>query len=125
MGYNYHYSITVSNTVPLFSLLLLITNVPSAQSYTFGLVGKSRDDINFIDAWRGCDEVARAQGDECIFIAYKGEANVRNQVAAIKNALNNHSIDALAISVTDSIYLAMALAEIKQPADSNPKCIKV
>ena len=99
----------------LIVILLLLTHGFRANGFTLGLVAKSIDDRNFINAWEGCAQQAHKQGDRCLLIGSKGPTQVREQVAALQHALAAEPIDALAISVTNSNFLAAWLSQLKIP----------
>lgn len=81
----------------------------------FGLLGKSVDDSNFVDAWRGCQAAASEQGDECVHLGAGGEAHARRQAAAVRQAVESHQYDALAISVMNSPMVRQALNASRMP----------
>jgi len=83
--------------------------VVHAEGRLFGLVAKSRDDPNFIDAWRGCASVAEARGDSCVLLGAPGEAQARLQAQQVQQAVGSHRFDALAISVMNSRMVRNAL----------------
>ncbi len=101
----------------LVGLGLMLCSAPDtlAQGLTFGIVGKTKNDINFERAWQGCLHAAEKDGNQCVFIGALGSANPRTQVLAIKQALASQHFDALAISVTKSDYVAEALSDIQVP----------
>ena len=86
-----------------------------AHGLTFGLVGKSRDDPNFVRAWQGCALEAKKSGDECLHFGGLGAADPRFQKQAIEEALRTHRLDGLAISVTASDVVAQAFQGSKVP----------
>ena len=106
---------------PTFTLCILAIlstfahNFASAKGRVFGLVGKSLDDGNFIEAWRGCDEEAKSSKDNCILLGGKGPADPRFQSAAIDEALKTNRFAAFAVSVTDSGTIAKTLQSAKVP----------
>lgn len=86
-----------------------------AHGLTFGLVGKSLDDPNFVRAWQGCVLEAKNSGDKCLYFGGPGAADPRFQRQAIEAALRTHRLDGLAISVTASDVVAQALQGSKVP----------
>ena len=86
-----------------------------ASSYTFALLAKSINDNNFQEAWRGCQESAALNGNDCILIGPSGSANPREQLQALKSGLEQHSVDALAVSVTHSALLANFTKQLNIP----------
>lgn len=99
----------------MLAVLALTSGVALAQGLTFGVVAKSVDDGNFVDTWRGCDAEARRSGDQCVLIGGKGAAHPRHQARALASALKSRQFDALAISVTNSELIALALKGTKIP----------
>jgi ribose transport system substrate-binding protein len=71
----------------------------------FGLSGKRVDDPVFITVWRGCEDEARKQGDQCVHLGQPGPANARAQDDALAAHLKHHS-DGIAVSVTHAGFLA-------------------
>ena len=96
----------LSTIFTLIALGALMNCSAFAEGLTFGLVGKSIDDANFIAAWRGCDTEAKRFGDKCILVGGKGAADPRLQLQAIESALKANRLAALAISVTNSELIA-------------------
>ncbi|WP_431687343.1 substrate-binding domain-containing protein [Hahella sp. NBU794] len=76
-----------------------------AAGRIFGIAGKSVEDINFINAWKGCEEEARLNDDTCIHIGEVGPAHFRTQDRVLLEAMDRR-IDGIAVSVTNSEYLA-------------------
>lgn len=101
--------------VTLSLLLLLVPHVALAAGLTFGIVGKSVDDGNFVDAWQGCQDEARRFGDECKLLGGHGPAQPRIQAQEIDAALKINQFDALAISVTSSRLIAQTLQGSNMP----------
>lgn len=95
--------------------LLLASAAAGAEGLKFALVGKSVDDANFVDAARGCAEEAKRFGDQCVLLGGSGAAHPRVQAQAIESALRANHFDALAISVTNSTYIAKALQKTTVP----------
>lgn len=81
----------------------------------FGLVSKSLDDHNFVDAWLGCQKAAIDNNDQCVHLGVKGSAHVRTQKIVIQEALESGRFQSLAISVTKSDYIADALQGVEIP----------
>lgn len=102
--------------VGAFALALALVPGPvSATGLNFGILGKSVDDANFVDAWRGCADAARKSGDSCVHLGAAGAAQSRLQVLAIQDALASGDFDALAISVINSALVARAVAPARVP----------
>jgi ribose transport system substrate-binding protein len=99
-------------------LLVLAGGSSLARALTVGVVAKSVDDANFVDAWRGCDREAKKSGDSCVLLGGRGKADPRFQSQAIEAALKSSRFDALAISVTASEIVAKALQSSKIPVVS-------
>jgi len=93
----------------------LVSGSVCAQGLSFGIVGKSLDDVNFVDAWRGCADAAKKVNDECVHLGGMGAAHPRLQVRAIQKALGDDRFDALAVSITNSELIARALASAQIP----------
>jgi len=106
-------------------VLLLFCGVLGAQSpvaapsrtagKVFALSGKRVDDPVFITVWRGCEDEARKQGDQCVHLGQPGPANARRQDDALGTYLQRHA-DGIAVSVTHAGFLsahALKLAQIK------------
>ena len=92
------------------SLVLATVLACSSQAHgaTFGLLGKSMDDPNFVAAWRGCNDEARRNGDACVLLGNRGSTDARLQALALDEALQSRQYAALAISVTASELIANA-----------------
>lgn len=99
----------------LFFSLLLTSSAAHAEGLRFGILGKSTDDINFVDTWRGCDSEAQRFGDQCLHLGNAGPAHPRSQSRAIEAALAKQNLDGLAISVTSSRHIARVLQNTKVP----------
>jgi len=112
-----HMKTLLSNTllILLTSFFLVLPIATYSEGLRFGIVGKSTTDGNFIDTWKGCNEVALLSGDECFLLGHFGSADARQQLSAINHALNNKPLDAIALSVTNSNYLAQGLADLDIP----------
>jgi len=87
----------------------------AAQGLVFGMLGKSLDDGNFVEAWQGCDDEAKLYGDRCVHLGSNGPAHPRLQKQAIEEALKSRQFQALAISVTSSKFIATALQSASIP----------
>lgn len=96
-------------------LLLLAPAVVPAAGLTFGIVSKSVDDGNFVDTWQGCQNEAKRFGDRCLLLGGRGPSQPRTQAQAIDDALKSNQFDALAISVTNSRFIAQTLQGSKLP----------
>lgn len=107
--------LTLARVYCLLIVWLVSLQPLAALAHTFGLVAKSIDDGNFVDAWHGCQMQAQTSGDQCILIGNRGAAEPRLQLAAIQNALTQQHYDALAISVTESKFLAKRLTSLSVP----------
>lgn len=90
-------------------LVSFIVPAASADERLFGMIAKSTDDPNFVDAWRGCQSEAERHGDRCDLLGATGEAQPRRQAQAVRRAVGSHQYDALAISVTSSSVIRQAL----------------
>lgn len=99
----------------LLFTLLLASSAAHAEGLRFGILGKSTDDINFVDTWRGCSEEAQRFGDQCLHLGNAGPAHPRSQAQAIEAVLLNQKLDGLAISVTSSHHIARVLQNTKVP----------
>ncbi|WLQ13212.1 substrate-binding domain-containing protein [Hahella aquimaris] len=84
--------------------LSLAASATQASGRIFGIAGKSVEDINFINAWKGCEEEARLNDDTCIHIGEVGPAHFRNQDRALLDAMERR-IDGIAVSITNSEFL--------------------
>lgn len=107
---------TLSQSIASLCLLLFSTHTTLlAAGLTFGIVGKSVDDGNFIDAWQGCADEAKRFGDQCLHLGGRGPSQPRMQAQAIEEALASKQFDALAISVTSSRFIAKAVGNASMP----------
>lgn len=106
---------SLANTVLLCCSLAFLNSTVLAKGMTFGIVAKSIDDANFIDAWQGCNDTAKRFGDKCVLIGPKGDAQLRLQAEAVSAAIDSKKFDAFAISVISSKLIARALKEVKVP----------
>lgn len=108
----------------LFAMITaLLCDTAVAEGLRVGLIAKSVDDINFIEAGRSCAEEARKFGDECVLLGSREGGGARGQVLAIEAALKTRRFDAFAISVTKSDFIAPAVQRIPVPVitfDLNP-----
>ncbi|XOZ32152.1 substrate-binding domain-containing protein [Halomonadaceae bacterium KBTZ08] len=75
-----------------------------ADERTFVVVGKSHEDINFIEVYAGCQEEARKHGDRCIQGGPSGQAHFRKQNEALRKAIIQQP-DGIALSVTKGSFL--------------------
>lgn len=96
-------------------LALAFPALAPAEGLTFGLVGKSIDDLNFVAAAKGCAEEAGRFGDQCLLIGNSGPADYRLQVQAMADAVRTTRFDALAVSVTASDAVAKAVRTLSIP----------
>lgn len=100
----------------LFAMIAaLLGDTTLAEGLRVGLIAKSVDDINFIEAGRSCAEEARKFGDECVLLGSREGGGARGQVMAIEAALKARKFDAFAISVTKSDFIAPAVQRIPVP----------
>ncbi|MBX2832039.1 MAG: substrate-binding domain-containing protein [Rhodospirillales bacterium] len=76
-----------------------------AKNLTFSLISKDIEDINFINAWRGCSDAAQRNGDKCRHMGDTRVGYFRGQLAAIQEAISL-DVDGIAISVTNSSFIA-------------------
>lgn len=100
-------------------LMFLCMRVEAADR-TFVVVGKSADDINFIDVFAGCQEQARIHGDRCIQGGPEGTAHFREQNAALRSAIEK-APDGIALSVTKGRFLAQSA--LSHPRADEPALI--
>lgn len=103
------------NVFSLVLLSVLINSSVFAEGMTFALVAKSIDDGNFIDTWKGCNELAKQSGDQCVLLGGKGASNLRLQQLIIQKAVKSKRYDAFAISVINSEFVAKALKDADVP----------
>lgn len=75
-----------------------------ADGRTFIVVGKSDEDINFIEVYAGCQEEARKHGDRCIQGGPSDRAHFRKQNEALRKAIIQQP-DGIALSVTKGAFL--------------------
>jgi len=95
--------------IALGAILMLGLSVPAmARDMTFGFMGKSADDSNFIVAFHGFQDEAQKNGDHAIDIGAKGPEHFRNQSEALSKGLAQH-LDGIALSVTNSDWLASVI----------------
>lgn len=86
-----------------------------AETLTFALVAKSTSDPNFVLAWEACHRAAQRDGNRCELLGEAGVANAHLQAKAIEDALASQKYAALAVSVTQSEFVASALAQANIP----------
>ena len=98
-----------------FMLAVCFPVLAFAGGLKFGLVAKSTSDHNFVDAWRGCQELAQKDGNECILLGDEGPASPHTQTFAIEQALSSGAFSALAISVTNSEFIAQSVFQSAIP----------
>lgn len=108
---------TCLKNISIFIILIVffINSSLFAQGLVFGIVGKSVDDFNFIDTYKGCNQAAKQFGDKCVLLGSTGSANIRTQQKAIKKALETKEFSALAISVINSKFIAQTIENTKIP----------
>lgn len=87
----------------------------SALEQLYGLVAKSTSDQNFVEAWKGCQEAAMADGNRCVLLGDEGPASPHIQRYAIEQALASGQFSALAVSVTNSEFVAQSVAQADIP----------
>ena len=88
------------------TLIMLGFSAPAeGKNLTFSLISKDIEDINFINAWRGCSDAARHNGDECLHMGDTRVGYFRGQLDAINKAIAL-KVDGIAISVTNSAFIA-------------------
>ncbi|MAR89605.1 MAG: substrate-binding domain-containing protein [Pseudomonadota bacterium] len=92
-------------------------NTPNAtkEQGSIALLAKSVSDLNFVAAWRGCQEYASRRQYQCLLLGPEGSASPRAQLQALDAAVTTHDIDALAVSVTHSALLAHRLKSLSVP----------
>lgn len=88
----------------LIAFMLCVIAPANARNLTFALIPKDIEDVNFINAWRGCSDAARRNGDECRQIGDTQVGYFRGQLAAIHTAIEL-DVDGMAISVTNSSFI--------------------
>ncbi len=86
-----------------------------AEAQIFGLVAKSTSDPNFVLAWQACDKAARGNGDFCELLGSSEPANAHLQARAIESALTSDRYAAIAVSVTQSSFIADRLDQASIP----------
>ena len=86
-----------------------------AEAQIFGLVAKSTSDPNFVLAWQACDKAARGNGDFCELLGSSEPANAHLQARAIESALTSDRYAAIAVSVTQSSFIADRLTQASIP----------
>jgi ribose transport system substrate-binding protein len=113
----FQWRLTKSALISLSRGAFFATLICATEAYalTFAVLGKSMDDHNFVAAWRGCDEEARAHGDRCVHIGSRGAATPGLQVRALQQALKSKRFAAMAISVTHSDLIAAEIIEATIP----------
>lgn len=91
----------------VISIISMSCTIAPAQGrdLTFALIPKDIEDINFINAWRGCSDAARRNEDECLHIGDTQAGYFRGQLVAIRRA-TDLNVDGMAISVTNSAFIA-------------------
>lgn len=92
--------------LPLTFALLTASQASQAQGLVFGIVAKSRSDVNFQEVQAGCQQAAEKRGDRCELLGPEGSANARQQYQALDQALNSGSYAAIGLSVTRAEVLA-------------------
>ena len=102
-------------TKQLTTLALLVGFTMAVQGKTFAIVAKSVDDGNFIAVWRGCQQAALLQGDDCVLLGGQGPAQLRAQEKAIRDAIRSDRFQGIAISVINSSRVALALKGVDMP----------
>jgi len=95
--------------------LLIFPMLMQAEALNFGMVAKSTSDKNFVDAWKGCQEQALKDGNQCVLLGDEGTASPHIQRYAIETALASGTFSALAISVTNSPFIAQSIAQADIP----------
>lgn len=85
----------------------LFTPSPAkAEPIYLGVVGKTKNDSFYVQAFEGCQLFARTHPDvRCLYEGPADYQDIRGQVAAVKAVLAE-GIDGLLISITDSQFLA-------------------
>ncbi|WP_020410187.1 substrate-binding domain-containing protein [Hahella ganghwensis] len=84
---------------------LLLTGGVHAEGKLFAIVSKNLNDINFINAWQGCQEEAEKNGDTCKHVGEPEFPHFRIQDSVISQVLEE-PVDGIAVSVLNSEYLA-------------------
>ena len=96
-------------------LSMVIATVTYADGLRLGMVAKSKSDPNFVEAWKACAAQAEADGNVCDLLGSDNAANAHLQRSAIESALASGNYAALAISVTNSAFIAPALTQTAIP----------
>jgi len=96
-------------------LFSLVGKAALAGGLTFALVVKNVEDVNFIDAWRGCSAEAKRHGDSCLLIGGPEGSAPHFQANAIKEALKTNRFKAMAVSVSSSEMVADAVKSAQIP----------
>jgi len=90
--------------IPFFLLFLTVDSFSAGR--LFGMLAKSQDDKNFISAYKGCQEAASLNGDQCHLLGPYGPASARPQAVALQEALTSDKYSAIAVSVIKSSLVA-------------------
>ena len=88
---------------------LLAAGAVQAAGLTFGILGKSLDDENFVDTWRACATAAAVDGNECRQLSPAGPSHPRTQTLALMKALSSKKYSALSVSVVNSRLIRHSL----------------
>lgn len=92
----------VLSGLTLCLLLCCPAKAVRAEGLVLGMLAKSVDDVNFVDAGRGCMDEAVSNGDTCVLVGNNGPASAREQVEALQVAVRRQRFSAMALSVINS-----------------------
>lgn len=95
--------------------LIVYSGLICAGDLRFGLLAKSTSDHNFVDTWMGCQQAAVQDGNQCDLLGDTGPANAHVQKNVLRDALESRSYSAIAVSVTESSYVAATAAQSDIP----------
>ncbi|MEM6510202.1 MAG: hypothetical protein AAF644_12075 [Pseudomonadota bacterium] len=89
--------------------------LPIQAKYVVAVVGKTKNDSFYQQAFKGCEQFAKQHLDfECIYDGPKDFQDIRTQVLVITDLVRRNNISGLLIATTDSNYLVeRALKSLK------------
>ncbi|MEM7389211.1 MAG: substrate-binding domain-containing protein [Pseudomonadota bacterium] len=89
--------------------------LPIQAKYVVAVVGKTKNDSFYQQAFKGCEQFAKQHLDfECIYDGPKDFQDIRTQVLVITDLVRRNNISGLLIATTDSNYLVeRALKKLK------------
>ncbi len=92
--------------------------LPIQAKYVVAVVGKTKNDSFYQQAFKGCEQFAKQHLDfECIYDGPKDFQDIRTQVLVITDLVRRNNISGLLIATTDSNYLVERA--LKQLKDNN------